>query len=97
MRRGVPGHGQVLLALPQDLVHDGGGQTIRAETTHGQVVAILDERRHGLLHGRQLVGEGPILASEELPRLIRGGVGIKLAERWKRKIHGIKSQSRGQS
>ena len=96
MRRGVPGHGEVLLALPENFVHHRGGQPIGAKTAHGQVIAVLNQGGHGLRHRHAFIGEGAVLAGEEIPGLISGGVGVKFAERRRKRIHSGWSMVRGE-
>ena len=40
---GVAGEAEVLLALAEDLVDDGGGEAVGAEAADGEVVAVVDE------------------------------------------------------
>ena len=59
-----PAKREVLLALAQDLVDDGGRDAVAAEAADGEVVAVVDEPGDGVGDGRELVGEGARLVGE---------------------------------
>src|SRR5262249_38379996 len=78
VRRSVPGEAEILLALADDLVNDGGGDAIGAETANGEIVPFADEFANCISDGVDFVGERPRLAGERLAQLRRRRVGEQL-------------------
>ena len=74
-----PAKREVLLALAQDFVDDGGGDAVAAEAADGEVIAVVDQAAHGVGDGGQLVGQGARLAGEERRARVGGGIGEERA------------------
>ena len=58
-----PAKREVLLALAEDFVDDGGRQAVAAEAADGEVIAVVDQAGDGVGDGGELVGEGRGLAA----------------------------------
>jgi hypothetical protein len=75
---GVAGKGKALLALPDDLVTDGGGNAIGPKATDSQVISVMDEPFNRLLHGHYFVYQGSLFTVKKFP----GFVGIRVHKKW---------------
>ena len=70
--------GQVFLPLAHDLVQNGRGDPVRAETADAEVIAVMEKVLHRLLRGGDLVHHGAGLVPEKLPGPVGIGIGKKL-------------------
>jgi hypothetical protein len=75
----MPRDSEILLALPQTLVEDGGGNAVRAEAADGEVVAIVKELTNRVGNGCDLIDQPPLLLGERRPGLIR----VRGREEWR--------------
>jgi hypothetical protein len=73
---GVAGEREVLPALADDLVADGGRDAIGAEAADREVVAVMDKAADGVGDGGELVGRRAWLCREE----VTGTVGRRVGE-----------------
>ena len=88
VRRGVAGEAQVLLALAEDFVDDGGGHAVAAEAADGEVVAVVDQTGDGVGDGGELIGQGTRLARRRPARARSADGSVKRSPSPWEKVHG---------
>src|SRR5205085_7959412 len=86
VRRRVACDSEVLFALTDDLVRDGGRQAVSAEAADRQIVAVVDQPANGVAHRRDLVHQGTRLGGEKSAGVVGRWIGeerpVPLRWRW---------------
>ena len=93
MRGGVAGEAQVLLALAEDFVHDGGRNAVAAEAADGQVIAVVDQAGDGVGDGGELVGEARGLSAKNWRARLAEGSAKRGPSPWERDVHDRDQES----
>ncbi len=87
---------QVLPSLPDDFVDDRGRNTGTAKTADGQIIAIVNQPRHGILDGGELVRQGTRLGRKIGASVVGRWVREEFAVALRENVHGFALGPTGQ-